>query len=157
MVLAHWLHLLAAIVWVGGAAFIPLVLVPALRKKTEPKAYLALLSDLGEKFRVVGWVCIILLLATGLYRIGPVLLRPNDLLATLYGRLLLGKLVLVVIILVFSIFHDFVWGPAVSRAAQDDDPALAWKRSVVAWLARLQFLLMLGVVSLAAYLRMGPR
>ena len=58
-------HLLAAIVWVGGMLFLALVVVPATRRL--PAVERASLFDLvGRRFRAVGWACVALLLATGL-------------------------------------------------------------------------------------------
>jgi uncharacterized membrane protein len=58
-----WVHILAAIIWIGGMFFLPLVLVPVLRRQ-EPKLRAVLLDAVGRRFRTVGWIAIGLLLVT---------------------------------------------------------------------------------------------
>ena len=60
-----WLHIVAVAVWLGGMAFLALVLVPTIR---SPK-YRALAPELvhatGVRFRTVGWIALALLVASG--------------------------------------------------------------------------------------------
>src|SRR5687767_15818516 len=59
------LHVLAAVIWLGGLFFFALVGAPVLRN-IEPAALRAsLFQQLGERFRLVGWIAIGILLITG--------------------------------------------------------------------------------------------
>jgi len=97
-----WLHLLAAVVWLGGLMFESHILFPVLTKKG---AMDALASAVGQ-FRRVTWTAILLMVLTGLYnltRLGPVarLIESGVL------KLLALKLFLVVVVLMLSAHRDF--------------------------------------------------
>ncbi len=137
----RWLHLMAAITWIGGMLFIALVLVPVTRRVADPALRTRLVQDAGRRFRTVGWIALGLLLLSGL---GNLWFRPY----------LLGvgrfqwKLGLVVLALVLSAVHDFVLGPRAGRPGAD--PALRVRAS---WLARVN----VGVVVLAVLLGLALR
>jgi uncharacterized membrane protein len=61
-----FLHLAAAIFWMGGMAFIMLALRPPLTAQLQPPARLTLLTAVLRRFFVVVAVSIAVLLATGL-------------------------------------------------------------------------------------------
>jgi uncharacterized membrane protein len=101
-------HVLAAILWVGGTVFLAAVAAPALRT-LPPQERGALMARIGRRFRVMGWTALALLVATGLHtsaRLG--LLSADVLTGTAEGRLLLVKLVLVVGILALTAAHDLL-------------------------------------------------
>ncbi|MBI3939223.1 MAG: DUF4149 domain-containing protein, partial [Acidobacteria bacterium] len=62
-----FLHLLAAIVWIGGMAFLGLILAPYLRQPGQRHMGPALFRATGTRFRVVGWICIGLLVLSGIF------------------------------------------------------------------------------------------
>jgi len=64
--LAVWIHLLAAVVWIGGTAFPTLVLVPALREVDLGARRSELLQATGVRFRSVGWIAPGVLIGTGI-------------------------------------------------------------------------------------------
>ena len=61
-------HVLAALVWLGGMFFVAVVGAPVLRRVESPALRSELFRELGERFRAVGWACIALLVATGTLR-----------------------------------------------------------------------------------------
>ncbi len=137
----RWLHLLAAVTWIGGMLFIALVLVPVTRRLTDPALRVRLIQESGRRFRAVGWAALALLVLTGLASLA---LRPY-LLATARFQWKLG---LVALALGLSAVHDFVLGPWAGRPGAD--PAL---RRQVSWLARANLLVVLVVVLLGLALR----
>jgi len=58
------LHLLGAVVWIGGILFLGLVLAPILRGRPVAERVL-LLQAVGRRFLRVGWAALGTLLATG--------------------------------------------------------------------------------------------
>ena len=62
--LSALVYILSAVVWVGGMLFLALVAVPVARRQPAAERS-ALIGALDRRFRVVGWVCIALLLVTG--------------------------------------------------------------------------------------------
>ncbi|MDR7482865.1 MAG: CopD family protein [Armatimonadota bacterium] len=162
-----FLHLLATVVWIGGMVFLALVAIPPLRRLPDAQRA-ALVTAMGMRFRVVGWVAIVVLIATGTltlaYRgVSWEAVTTGRLWETPFGRILAWKLAFVGAMLVLSALHDFVIGPASTRLAQagyDSTPpqphrqALALRR-LAAWIGRLNLLLALGALLLAVALVRG--
>ena len=66
--LVQWIHLIAAVMAVGGMAFVLFILMPSLRVLgDEPRAQLV--KTVMGRFRWVSWGAILLLIASGLYNI----------------------------------------------------------------------------------------
>ena len=137
----RFVHVLAAIAWIGGMLFVALVLVPVVRGLKDPALRTRLVQESGVRFRAVGWIALGLLLVSGL---GNLWLRPG-LLALPRFHLKLG---LVVIALALSAVHDFVLGPRAGRLGAD--PRLRVRAS---WLARLNLVVVLAIVLLGLALR----
>lgn len=156
-----WLHLLAAIVWIGGLAFISMVLVPTLRAPgLRPQAVL-LLRTAGKKFQRVAYASLVTLVVTGklnlLFKAGGSIVGVMALLPTTYGHLLIAKVLLVAVIIALSLYHDFRVGPAAARALEAD-PAGAVTQALrrrASWLGRANMLLSLVVMTLALLLARG--
>lgn len=138
----RWIHVLAAVTWLGGMLFIALVLVPVSRRVPDPRLRVDLISQTGKRFRAVGWIALGLLVVTGILILSR---RPWLLRAPAFQL----KAVLVVLGLGLSALHDFVLGPRASGLP----PADTAPRRRVTWLARINMLLVLGVVLLGLYLR----
>jgi putative copper export protein len=114
--LSLFLHIISAIFWVGGMLFLSLVIVPFLLALKDPKERSAVYRQIGPKYRTLAWISIIILLITGpvnLYLLGinPAVIFTPDFLATGYGKALLIKLILVFVLVVSSLLHDFWVGP----------------------------------------------
>jgi putative copper resistance protein D len=139
--LVRWLHLVAAITWIGGMLFIALVLVPVARGIKEPQVRARLVQDAGRRFRTVGWVALGLLFATGLANLW---VRPYLLAAPRFH----AKLGLVVLALILAALHDFALGPRAGRPGAD--PSL---RVQASWIARINVVVVLVVVLLGLALR----
>jgi len=154
------IHVLAAVLWLGGMFFIAVVGAPVLRSLDSQELRARLFRELGERFRTVSWVCIAVLLATGVLNLwyGGVLSREvltsSDLWSTAYGRALAGKLIAVAAMIVISAIHDFVQGPSASRSTPGSPEAQKFRRRA-ALLARLNALLGLAVVWAAVHLARG--
>lgn len=157
-----WLHILAAIVWIGGMAFLILVLVPAIRRPQYRGVAASLIRWTGLRFRLVGWVCMGLLLLSGTFNlayrgVGWTDFWSGQLWQGSFGWILGVKLLLVAVILVASTVHDFFVGPRATSVLQQDPAsteAVRLRRQVT-WLGRLNMLLTLVVVALGVMLVRG--
>lgn len=157
-------HIIGAIIWVGGMLFLPLVLVPIVRRE-EPRARAALMSTVGHRFRTVGWIAIGVLLVTGVWnlhnrRLPWETILSADLFRGTWGQILAAKLGLVVALLALSVFHDFVLGPRSTRLAQERDAAGVAQgaerlRRLASWIGRVNALLALAIIFLAVALVRG--
>ncbi len=132
----RWLHVLAAITWIGGMLFITLVLVPVTRQIEDAALRTRLVQAVGLRFRRVGWMALAVLIATGLVN----LYRHPFLLGAPRFQWKLG---LVALSLTLSAFHDFALGPRAGAAGAD--PAARARASRV---ARANVLVVLAIVLL---------
>jgi len=156
-----WLHVIAAIAWVGGILFLILVVVPWLRAGRRELAG-AFLRETGGRFLPVAWVSFAVLLITGSFNLYVRGVRPGDLvdaawLATPFGRAVVLKLVLFGSILVVSAVHDFGVGRQ-AAAAMEADPRSGKAtrlRRRASLLGRLNALLALAIVLVAVMLVRG--
>ena len=154
-----WLHIIAAVAWVGGMLFLVAVLVPLLRTPAMKPQAAALFHAVGTRFRPVGWIALVTLVITGIfnvtmrgYSVGQ--LFRGEAFAGRWGTTLALKLAFVTLIVAMSAVHDFWLGPRATRLAQEDAPASVrekWRR-VASWMGRTTFLLALAVIALAVTL-----
>lgn len=163
MILHHLnltLHVLAALLWLGGMFFLAAVGAPVLRRLESPQLRARLFRDLGLAFRRVGWAAIGILVVTGVANLHfRGVLRPGVLTSpafwsTGFGTALGWKLVSVAAMIVTSALHDFWIGPRAS-GARADAPAADRRRRWAAWLARANAALGVIVVVAAVRLSMG--
>ena len=156
-----WLHLAAAIVWIGGLAFISMVLVPTLRSPALRPQALVLLRTTGRKFQRIAYATFVTLAVTGVgnlyFKFGGSLDAIGGLWPTTYGRLLAAKVSLVVVIVALSLYHDFVVGPRAARGLEADPASEAARalRRRASLLGRVNALLSLVVMTLALLLVRG--
>ena len=169
---AVFIHLASAIIWVGGSLFLALVLIPVLRRFSpvpgQPSEHPPLPPDMlgavARRFRFISWICIVLLVATGLF-----------ILPTRYGigfadffslgghfvATLQVKVALVAIVIWLSVIHDFVIGPLTSRlidemrAGAEPPGYLPLLRRCVVWIARVNVFLMILIVIVAVTMTRG--
>ncbi|MDD5369667.1 MAG: CopD family protein, partial [Anaerolineaceae bacterium] len=114
-VLADWVHLIAASIWVGGLIQFVVGLWSAYRLDVEPRS--RFVSRLIPHFSNLALASVALLTVTGVYF---VILRVgswNALVASLYGRALIIKLLLALPMLVMGAFNLLVTTPKLKRKA----------------------------------------
>lgn len=112
-IVTHWIHTVAALVWIGGVAFIILTLLPTLKKTVAMPVRQQIMGAMVPRFRAIVGVCLALLLLTGLINMwGKV--EFGHLLEVPYGRVLCAKLVLVSIL-----FALYLAAPAINRKFQN--------------------------------------
>ncbi len=116
-VLVRWIHLLAAITWIGGMLFILLVLLPVVRPALDPDSRALLVGRVGTRYGVISVVALIALLVTGYLNGERRSVDWTDLTATTYGSRLLIKLVLVALIVVITAAHTW-YGQRIVRLAE---------------------------------------
>lgn len=144
-----FIHVVAAVIWVGGILFIGFVAVPSARR-LPPETRGALLDQIGRRFRSLGYIMLAVLIATGVWQAGVrgatlANVLDGSFFATRFGALLGIKVLLIVIMIAVSSIHDFVVGPASARllATKRDSTRL---RKQAAWLARITAVLALLVL-----------
>ena len=147
--LALWLHVLSAAVWLGGLLFQSHILLPLLARggPAEP------IAQAVRRSRRVAWTALVLLILTGLHnltRLPPVI----SMIESGVLKLLALKLFLVVILLMLSAHRDFGVAARLIRAVaagRDATPALR----MLVRLDRVALLLGLGLVYLGLAVSRG--
>jgi len=139
-ILPLWLHLLAAVVWLGGLLFESHILFPLLSKNGLTETVGSAIS----RFRRVTWTAIVLMVLTGLYNLTRLPPIPH-LIESGVLKLLALKLFLVLIVLMLSAHRDF--GLA-SRLLREVAAGRAPDRMLSAILRVDRVVLLLGVLLL---------
>lgn len=147
-----FIHVICAAFWIGGMLFIPLILVPSIKK--QPNRIL-LLYKTGIKFRFYGWISIIILFITGLlnmyFRGLPFTLE--FLTNSNYGKLLSIKLGLFVIMLFIAGIHDFYYGiRSIDEMKQTNNTKF---KRMARWTGMLNLLLALTIAFLGIAISRG--
>lgn len=152
------LHVLAALLWLGGMFFLGAVGAPVLRRVEPPALRAQLFRTLGEQFRLVGWAAVGVLLVTGGFNLwfrgwwGTAVWGEPAFWASPHGRMLVWKLAAVAVMVVISAVHDFVDGPRAGRLRPGTPEALAARRRA-AWMARVNA--GVGIVLVVAAVRLS--
>ena len=110
--IADWIHLSAALLWVGGLVVLAVCVWP-LARELRREAFL--------RFSRLATLLIAALLGAGIYLSFVRLPSVSDLWTAGYGQVLLVKIALVSVALMWGAFHHFVGRPALAR-----DDASGW-------------------------------
>lgn len=152
------IHVLAALLWLGGMFFLAAVGAPVLRGVEPATLRAELFRRLGEQFRRVGWIAISVLLITGTLNLhfrgllNSELWGSREFWGSSLGTALAWKLGTVAIMVGISGVHDFVTGPAAARLEAGSEAAIRARRQA-SWLARVNALV--GIVLVIAAVRLA--
>lgn len=160
--LSVFIHILAAIFWIGGMLFTAAVLVPASRDKLLKDKKGAFFTLIGKKFSRISWVLFIVLIVTGITNLlarGYTLssLMTAEFWDSYLGGMLFIKLHLFSAALIFSGIHDFYAGPKAAQLMDEQPKSAKTKRmrKLSSWLGRINLLLGLGILYYAMRLLRG--
>ncbi len=109
-----WLHLLGAVIWVGGLVFLVLVVSPALKHATSVREHLRLELNLEGRFHAVMWPAAGLVLLTGLYNVMNILFATSvsgGSLPSAFAGTLAIKIGLVALMVVLQAIHQLAVRP----------------------------------------------
>ncbi|MHB1486876.1 MAG: hypothetical protein ACYCZM_04890 [Acidimicrobiales bacterium] len=138
-----FLHVLAAVFWVGGQIMLAVVVLPLLRRQGDPVLTRTLAVATGRRFAMITSAGLFpVLVVTGLLLAWHNGVRLSSLGTTAYGRTLLLKVVIVAVTFALTVAHGVV-----ARRL----PGSAGRALAVATLA-----LSVGIVLLAATLASLP-
>lgn len=136
-----FLHVAAAITWLGGVSFMLFALRPAAAKLAPPQR-LPLITDVLRRFFTLVWAAIAVLLVTGLWMLLSVGMKN----APTGWHLMLG-----IGVLMFALFGHLYFGPyrrLRMAAAAEDWPEGGRRVGQIATLATVN--LALGAIAIAA-------
>ncbi|MBI5747353.1 MAG: DUF4149 domain-containing protein [Nitrospirae bacterium] len=144
-----WVHLIAAMVWIGGMAFLTIIAAPSLKRLAPPEVQPILYKDIGRRFKLVGWICIFVLILTGplniYHHITSHMTHEGE--DDFHGVFVL-KLGLVLIMILLSLVHDFVLGPLLGEKIREGVTPSRFLKLIVPWMGRVNLILGLIVIYL---------
>ncbi len=122
--LIRWIHVLAAVTWIGGNLTLAMIIVPYFRQNLPPVKRIQLLTQIGKRFEPVVWGCVMILFFTGIGNVFESLGLSSGVEVTAYMRTLLIKLLLFIILIILTALHSFVFGPKLTIAIEGLDETL---------------------------------
>jgi copper resistance protein D len=140
-------HLLAAIVWVGGTIALVFVAVPPVQR-LEGEARAQLLREFGRRWRPIGWSALGIAIVTGAIiasRAGAF-----DTTSAKFDWVLGIKGALVGLLIAGAYLHDYVLGPGLARQIREGRPQSL--RPVLTTMGRANLLLTVAIPILGALL-----
>jgi uncharacterized membrane protein len=140
-------HLLAAIVWVGGTVALVFVAVPP-AQRLEGEVRARQLRELGRRWRPLGWSALGVAVATG----AAIAVRehafdgaPRD-----FDWVLAAKGAAVGVLVAGAYVHDYVLGPGLARQIREGTPQS--RRAVLVAIGRANLLLTIAIPILGVVL-----
>ncbi|WNM58291.1 hypothetical protein [Candidatus Nitrospira allomarina] len=149
-----WIHLLAAITFIGGWMFVQLVVRPSLtegKAKVPSMEALEMVKKVGQRFKMVGWVSLMALVFTGASQLldesGSARIETN------WGLIMMLKLFVFAIVGGLIFVHDLILDPygVSAKSKKNETESLLFSGKVV-WVQRAILSLSLAVLFIAAYL-----
>ena len=156
-------HVVSAVVWLGGMLFLVMVMLPTARKAMRseaPGAGLEILKDAANRFLPVAWTAMILLGLSGAYLAWEHWdIRPGVFFSDSgrFMQILKVKTGLFMMVVLLSLIHDFWLGPKIlekldaARAAGEVLPQ-SLGRKVVRMTAGVNLLAAMTILVLAVWL-----
>ena len=153
-----FLHIIAAVTWLGGMLFLLMVMIPLARR--DAGSGFGTLRSAAEKFVPIAWAAKFVLAGSGAYLAWAYWnVRPETFFAgdTHFLSYLQMKTGLFVIVVILSLAHDFWLGPRMMdrlEAARSTGSPLPTgpARLFVQWAARINLVLVIWVVAFAVWM-----
>ena len=124
-VLTLWLHVIAAVTWIGGNLIIAMVIVPHFRQNLPPVQRIQLLTQIGKRFEPIVWGCVGVLFFTGIINLFfAVDITSSVAMSSAFWRTLLIKIGLFFLLVILTALHGMIFGPRLSAAIETLDPTL---------------------------------
>lgn len=123
--LTLWLHIIAAVVWVGGNLILAMVVIPYFRQHLPPVQRILVLTQIGKRFEPIVWGCVGILFFTGIVNIFFALdLTAVGPIPSAFMRTLLIKILLFFTLVLLTAVHSMILAPRLAAAVETLDPDL---------------------------------
>ena len=119
--LIRWLHVTAAVTWIGGNLIMTMVIVPYFKRSVSPVERIRILTYIGKQFEPIVWGCVLILIFSGLFNVFRAV-GADAAAIGLFMRTLGIKLILVLVLIILTGIHSFIMGPRMSQAVEALDP-----------------------------------
>jgi uncharacterized membrane protein len=118
LLLSFWLHMFATVVWIGGLATLAIIVIPVMRRTLKPLEFSDWLTILNKRLDPIGWLCLGLLIFTGLIQMEDntnyvgLLAVSNQ-----WSQAIFVKHILFLGMVLVSAYMTWVLAPALQRTA----------------------------------------
>ena len=161
--LVLWLHVIAAVIWVGGNFILAMVIVPHFKQHLPPVQRIQLLTQIGRRFEPIVWGCVGVLFFTGIINLFfSVDFTSATPLSNAFMRTILIKIGLFFLLVILTVLHSMLFGPRLSAAIERLDPNMEELpfevnklRSRMSMVSSLMGIVSLLILLAAVALRMG--
>jgi putative copper resistance protein D len=109
----NFLHLIAAVIWVGGAIFMNIVLAPSM-EDINPGEQGKLMAGVAKRFTILSWLSVIILLITGASKTPAGMMFDT---ASRFGMFLTIKHVTIILMILAGLTITFIAGPKMKKNA----------------------------------------
>ena len=149
-----WIHLFAAMTFIGGWMFYQLAMRPSLlegKSKIPSKEAMEMARKIGQRFKTIGWVSLMVLIFTGASQLldesGSARIETN------WGLIMMLKLFVFAIVGGLIFVHDLILDPygEIGKTQRAETSLLLFAGKVV-WVQRSILTLSLVVLGIAVYL-----
>jgi uncharacterized membrane protein len=148
LVLSYWLHVLAAVIWVGGIASILFVVLPSARKVLGGEAA-NLMKEVSGKFTPMANLSIVLLIVTGLALLWwdnrPAGFGESDNAWTFPFGL---KLILASMMILIHLYRNRVLAPKIARTTSEPSKTSLQRLSLI--LVKMNLIIGIAVLLLSS-------
>ena len=149
-----WIHLLAVITFIGGWLFFQLAVRPSLldgKAKTPSKEGLEMAKKMGQRFKTVGWVSLMVLIFTGASQLLDE--SGSARIETSWGLIMMLKLFVFALVGGLIFVHDLILDPygAIGKSQGSEHEPLLFSAKVV-WVQRAIVILSIMILGIAVYL-----
>jgi putative copper resistance protein D len=144
---ADILHLVAAAIWIGG--LVSLVLLFAVTRRERTEASMSFARDATQAFSSMGIAIVAVIFATGIVNTWILVGSWHALIATGYGRLLMLKIALFIVMLLFAAANRFWLTPRLalpSSAPQFDARRQLARNSMIEFVLALAIFAIVGLL-----------
>jgi putative copper resistance protein D len=144
---ADILHLVAAAIWIGG--LVSLVLLFAVTRRDRTGASMSFARDATQAFSSMGIAIVAVIFATGIVNTWILVGSWHALIATGYGRLLMLKIALFIVMLLFAAANRFWLTPRLalpSSAPQFDARRQLARNSMIEFVLALAIFAIVGLL-----------
>ncbi len=121
--LIRWIHVIAAVIWIGGNLILAMVIVPYFRQNLPPVQRIKLLTQIGKRFEPIVWGCVGILFFTGLINVFNAVGLSASVI-TSFMRTLFIKLSLFIVLIILTCLHSFLFGPKLANAIESLDESI---------------------------------
>ena len=151
--LAHWLHMLATVLWFGGNAFIGIILVPVLSKTLDKKDFGKVMGAVMGVFKRVVYISMLILGVTGsIIMVVDGNYEGAGQVSNLWSILTVIKHIIVILLIAVAVYNFQILGPKAGKAAATGSADAPKLQALQMKMAKIGSLLAISIILCTAFM-----